>query len=511
MPTIKVNGRPVQVGDEFLSLSPEDQDKTVDHISKQMAPPSQWENFKTGIGAIIQDPSLALGVGPAKMVTDAAKSAVSGFTLPADVYSGREPMALPTQMTAEQGKRVADMATFGPMNPAVRAGSAWMPTAKQVIRPGETRATADLAPAAVSRELPGLGAPVLDMQVTERVAPPTVSYEPTLRMGAREPPTAAALTDRGGEQFNQIRAMGVEYRPEAVAKMAQNAKLALEKDALLEENAPQVHSILNKLSSPPPAGSGATAPLESLVVARQSLGKLAQKWSDPTQQGAASRVIKDLDRFIEEMGPGAAVAGPAAEASALYKTARGNYAAGSRSDRITERVQSAEQRAATANSGQNVGNKIRQRVADLLDNPKTRSGFSAEELAALEYVAKGGRIANVSRTIGNLLGGGLGMGANITAALGGTLAGANYGATTGLIAGLAGPLAGVIAKKTSNAMTRRALAEADQMVRARSPLHELAPEIPVAPGTLGQLPTRSLLMLGQQQPMVLNVAPNGYE
>jgi hypothetical protein len=66
MPTIKVNGRPVQVGDEFLSLSPEDQDKTVDHISKQMAPPSQWENFKTGIGAIIQDPSLALGVGPAR-------------------------------------------------------------------------------------------------------------------------------------------------------------------------------------------------------------------------------------------------------------------------------------------------------------------------------------------------------------------------------------------------------------------------------------------------------------
>lgn len=60
-------------------------------------------NFKQGLQALLAHPRR---LGELGMV----KSAISGATLPGDVYAGREGMALPTQMTREQGMRVADMA-----------------------------------------------------------------------------------------------------------------------------------------------------------------------------------------------------------------------------------------------------------------------------------------------------------------------------------------------------------------------------------------------------------------
>jgi hypothetical protein len=63
----------------------------------------KWKEFKAGLNALLQDPKRAAELG-------LVKSAVSGATLPGDVYAGREAMPLPTDMTQEQGMRVADMA-----------------------------------------------------------------------------------------------------------------------------------------------------------------------------------------------------------------------------------------------------------------------------------------------------------------------------------------------------------------------------------------------------------------
>jgi hypothetical protein len=63
----------------------------------------KWKEFKAGLNALLQDPKRAAELG-------LVKSAVSGATLAGDVYAGREAMPLPTDMTQEQGMRVADMA-----------------------------------------------------------------------------------------------------------------------------------------------------------------------------------------------------------------------------------------------------------------------------------------------------------------------------------------------------------------------------------------------------------------
>src|SRR5829696_5933525 len=119
---------PPKSGNFFDQFDPPSQPKAPE-------PRSDWENFKAGVGAIWDDPKLALGVGPAKMVTDAAKSVVSAATLPGDIYTGKEGIGqVPSQMTAEQGKRVADMAMIAnPINPMVRAGDLAIPGVRQVV------------------------------------------------------------------------------------------------------------------------------------------------------------------------------------------------------------------------------------------------------------------------------------------------------------------------------------------------------------------------------------------
>jgi hypothetical protein len=475
---------------------------------------SQWENFKTGVQAVIQDPKLALGIGPAKIVQDAVKGAVSAATLPGDVYTGKEPIGqLPSQMTPEQGMRVAELAALGtPVNPAVRIGSGAIPTARQVVTPGETRFVSEAAPTVTTRELPAPGAPVIDQALREVTTPPTISYEPTLRTARPAAPTQEALFKSGDEQFNAMRAMGVEYKSDAIAATAAATKRALQEKSLLRQNAPATHGILDDLASPPP---GSTAPLASIDIARQALGKIATEQVGKSEGKAAARALREIDSFVEKAGTpagsSAVVAGPAAEAAGVLRSARGDWAAGSRSKRLTQAEQRAEHRAESTHSGLNLGNNLRQHAAYLLDPryPKRLSGFSPEEVAAIRAVSQGNKTANLSRYVGNLMGKGGGLGASVASGLS-TAVGVNAFGPAGWAGLLAGPLVGQIARKISDTSTRRALHRADEMVRARSPLHELAPDVVVGPSTL---PARSLSLMGLEEtrePLEITVRPSGW-
>lgn len=165
------------------------------------------------------------------------------------------------------------------------------------------------------------------------------------------------------------------------------------------------------------------------------------------------------------------MAGDAAAAARALADARGNYAAGKRSDKLTGLDEAAELRAAASHSGQNGDNAARQRIASLLLNPKQAAGYSSEELAALEEVVRGTASRNALRFVGNLAGGGGGLGAVVTGGVAGA-AGGSIGGPLGAVAGAAIPAVGFGAKKVANALTSRAVDRADELVRMRSPLYE---------------------------------------
>jgi hypothetical protein len=361
----------------------------------------------------------------------------SAVTLPRDVMQGKV-----DPMSDEAIGRSFEMATIGfPVNPAVRAGGGVLPA----VKPKMTKAKVNI-------------------------------------------PSADDLLKAGGDDFARMRESGVDYSSDAVKTMAQALKRKLESDGFDPEVATKTHRILDKLANPP---EGSVANIKGLHSARKTFRKIAQNFNDPTDQSAASQGISGLDDFIGSPGRGGVVAGSADEAAKALKSGNANYAAGKRSDLLTGIERDSGLRAQAANSGQNSGNAIRQRVASALLQPKRVAGYSAAEKAALEGVVKGSNAANATRYVGNVLGGGGGMGQMLTMAIGGA-GGAAVGGPGGASAGVILPMvAGAGSKQISNFLTKKALRSADEMVRMRSPLYERmlaeAPDVAISPAKRASL------------------------
>lgn len=362
------------------------------------------------------------------------------FTLPYDVYRGNVQMTDPaTGRTSDEaiGRALEAGSVMTPVNPAVRSGD--------MLVPGVAKA----------------------MQKAE---PPV--------------PTADQLLKAGSQGFDEMRATGAVYPSSAVKKMAQETMARMEAEGFDETVAPKTFATLKAMAEPP---AGSYASINNMHSARKRFGKIAGNFNDPTEQAAASMARGGLDDFVGGYGdmavppvsPEAARTGAVGQALAARKaaaenlnTANANYAAGKRSDTVQGIERAADLRAAAANSGQNTGNAIRQRVASALLKQKDTAGFSANEKDALEAIVRGSRGANATRAAGNILGGGGGLGSMVTAGIGGGT-GAMFGGPVGAAVGATVPPAlGGLLKGTSTRITQKALQNADELIRKRSPLYE---------------------------------------
>ena len=365
------------------------------------------------------DVSFDSNAGLVGIAKDVGRAAWDAFTLPGDVYAGKAGDLHSDDVVG----RAANFAAFAsPINPAVRSGA---------------------------RAIDGVGRAMTKQKV--------------------HPPSGAELKAAGKDAYKAIEQMGVNLRSDEVAKMAVSLQDDLAKAGLLDEIAPKALGIVKKLQNPPP---DSVAPLTSIIAARRALQKAALDFNNPSESVAASRAIQALDGFIGGRGAETAVAGPAAAASNLYKSANANYAAGMRSGQIGGIEHAAELRAAAANSGQNLGNSLRQRTAGILLRPKEIAGYTDAEIKALEGVVQGSRAANTTRALGNLLGGGGGLGAAVTSGLGAAGGYAAGGPSMGVAGAMAGPIIGGLSKAASNKLTQRALNVVDKATRARSPLYQ---------------------------------------
>lgn len=346
------------------------------------------------------------------------------FTLPGEVYKGEINPASP-----EGVSRAVEMATVvSPSNPAVRSGGNFV---------GSTK-----------------------LSGTRPANPPAPSRE--------------ALFAASDDAYNQARNMGVDYSSDAVRNMASGMRQKLEQDGIIESLAPKSYSVLRQLEEPP---AGSVAPLTGLEGARRGFRNAGKDFNNPTDQMAASRLIQGLDEFVTGDAPGSVVSGPAAAAREALQSARGNYAAGSRSEALTgadgNSIQrAAELRTAAANTGLNLDNSLRSRIASLLLDPRKVAGFSDAEKATLEQIAVGTGPRNAIRDFGNTFGGGGGIAGPLIGLGAGASTGSASNALMGALVGVGLPAAGRGARVTANRLTLRELTKADEAVRKRSPLYE---------------------------------------
>ena len=255
-----------------------------------------------------------------------------------------------------------------------------------------------------------------------------------------------------------------------------------------EELAPKTFGIMKKLQNIPQnteeGGPDPFLTVNNLRTVRRMLGRAASD-PDKTERFAAKSAIDHLDEFLANLPAEDVIQGNPQAAAAILKEANANYAAMSRAADLDTRMIRAQIRAAAANSGMNIGNTIRQRMADILVNPKLRRGFNADELDQMSGIVFGTKFDNALRAASNITGGGGGL----------------LSAMWSMSGAHAMPVAGYLLRKASNFRAASAADKLNESVRLRSPL---GAERAAATKAIEQDP----LPTGMAIPSVGHVAPS---
>ena len=368
-----------------------------------------------------------LNAGPGGQIKQAV-------TLPGRVLSGETQMPSTFDPRAKD-PRAAPMigevlnlgGTFGPMNPAVRAGDK--------IIPGVATRPAD--------------------------------------MGRAVTPSSADLLKKGGEQHNAFRDMPIAYDPKYMGTLADQIKNKLVKEGVNEEDSPNLYKTIDRMYNYVPKSDDPTAQIlltpGGLITLRKSIATKFEQAGE--NKKGVSAALEEINKFLEAPPKNAVLAGPAAEGGAIYKAGRENYAAGKRAAGLEDIRYTADLRTGAAHSGLNPDNTLRGRVASHILNAKKIRGYDPEEIAMLEAIPTGTVPRNAMRYVGGLMGGGGGLGAGVAGGLTTTGAMAMGIPPGGAMAiGSAVPAVGAALKLGAGRGSEQALLAAEQAVRQRSPL-----------------------------------------
>jgi hypothetical protein len=273
------------------------------------------------------------------------------------------------------------------------------------------------------------------------------------RTAARvEAPSIEALHDSAEGHYNAMHGFGVEVHPHVMDDVATNMTTALKTQGFYPKIAPKTFDMIDELRNP----DGPTFTTQQIDSIRKGLGKIT---ADPADKAAARQVIEAIDSTMEGLTPAdAAVNGHFAPRVAQEAVqARGDYAAAKRAEAVDTARNKAELQAASTGSGGNIDNATRQRFRTVLNSPKLRRGFSADEIAEMERIVRGTSLGNAARLAGKLAPTGI-VSAGLSAALGHAV-----GHSIGV------PSLGLAAKAAADAITGGGVRRLSENVRLRSP------------------------------------------
>lgn len=264
-------------------------------------------------------------------------------------------------------------------------------------------------------------------------------------------PTLATLKNDTSSGYDSMTAGNVAMPLQAgkLESIADDLKDTLNRKGIRPSNAAGIHNAVDEIRTPATAGAPDVA---DLVAARQSIKTLL---SDPsTNKAGAFVALGKIEREIESANPGTM--------NKLQKLDK-NWSAVKANEALDKKLARADLRAAGADSGLNLGNKIRQKVADYLVSNEARY-LSSENKAELEKIVRGTWTQNGMRLLSNMMGGGGGIGSTIVG-----LGAAGTGQATGHPEAALLPLGGIGMRLATNRSVSAQAARAAQNIRLRSP------------------------------------------
>jgi hypothetical protein len=279
-------------------------------------------------------------------------------------------------------------------------------------------------------------------------------------------PSIAELKNEAKKGYRSEAVRDLEIAPQSVANAATSIRAKLDAEGFDEIIGTKAHGILKRLENVP---DGAKVTGLNLHSFQKTLGKAAGSM-DPQEKAAASMALREFNDFLENVPSGSVLKGSADDFVNTMREANANYSRAMQAGNIDQKVIQAETRAAAANSGMNVANTIRQRMADVKLNPKQSRGMHPDDVAAAGAIAEGTTGGNLVRKLGNMAGGGGGMGTLVAGAAGMGAAGAYSNDPSSSFMGLALPAFGLAMRGAGNRMTLNQAHKLSEAIRNRAPL-----------------------------------------
>jgi len=294
----------------------------------------------------------------------------------------------------------------------------------------------------------------------------------------RVAPTREQLKTESGKHYDEFLQNPVTVKKGTTNIFGMNLENTLKSKGFFDatDSAPAVHAavrhFLKQADEPMTTGQWKAA--------RTALGNQAFKGTGP-ERAAGAVAIKELDNWFKNLNKRQLAKGSIDQlddAKRLLDKANADYASYQRSKGFSNLTRFGRVRATSVNSGMNVGNTVRSRMAGLAEAETKHPslGLLPDELQGVEDIATGGPSQfsreNMLRNYGNMAGGGGGLGASFLG-----IGPALYTGEPSLaLLGASIPVTGAAAKLRSNRLTMRAADKLDQQLRRRSALAKDMPK-----------------------------------
>lgn len=492
MTVLEINGRRVEVDDSFRSLSPEQQQQTVEEISRQMgvsggeggadtdpildslknAPVTDddpWRNLMKGVSGgkgdrVPTQPDGTEDRGLFRRVDDVVRGAADIFTF-----------GFADEISAGLGSLTGIGGNAGDYEGNVEAQrqrdkeGGWERFAGQVagalLLPGAAARSVPQAvgQGAVAGGLYGFGSG--DGDLTDRAWNAGIgaglggAVGGLVRVGSdklaeravgKAIPTADELRQIAEAGYKVADDAGVIVKPEGMRRIATETVNDLVEFGYHPTLQPKIATILKEMER---LGNN-NATYKGLHTLRKIAGQVA-KSSDPSEAQMATRIIGRLDDWMANLPAEDVLTGNAQQAAQGFRQGQENWARMRRSEMIDLAKLKAERRTESTGTGGNLDNAIRQNVRAILDNPKRARGMTAAEKELAEKVVRGTPTQNVLRQVGRL-----------SPTTGGLSAMLNVGATAfNPMMAIPGGV-GLVAKTVADRMTVKNAERLSQMIRS---------------------------------------------
>jgi len=283
--------------------------------------------------------------------------------------------------------------------------------------------------------------------------------------------------------YDAINASPVRYHPNSghdISALAQQ-HLSRQPGGFTRQKAPEVYDTLEQFAQRTAAEGRLLTPGD-LDTLRQSLRGL-----EGPNGPAGNHVVNMLDTWMTSRNPAInsrIVQGTPDDLNAMranFQQARGDYRAGETSRTVEDAIDRADTRAGSTYSGMGAGNATRQNLAAFSNSQAGRDrifGATQAEREAIWRASQGSPMANVERTVSNVLGGGGGAATTVASGTVGGAAGTGahmlgFDPVSSLIigggAGLGAAGLGRAARRSGNERIVNAAEDAATGIRQNSP------------------------------------------